>query len=77
MARVYRRQLANGLRIYVNNRLTQVVDPTYSMASSRHTSIEGLNVKTSRLVVAKTINVPLMMRPRRPRRSCKDIRASY
>jgi hypothetical protein len=59
MARVYRRHIAKGLRIYVNNRLTQAVDPTYAMASARHTSIEGLNVKTSRLVVAKTINVPL------------------
>lgn len=59
MARVYRRQIAKGLRIYINNRLTQAVDPTYSMASARHTSIEGLQIKTSRLVVAKTINVPL------------------
>lgn len=59
MARVYRRQIAKGLRIYINNRLTQAVDPTYSMANARHTSIEGLNVKTSRLVVPKTIHVPL------------------
>jgi hypothetical protein len=29
------------------------------MANARHTTIEGLNVKTSRLVVAKTIHVPL------------------
>jgi hypothetical protein len=59
MARVYRRHIAKGLRIYVNNRLTQAVDPTYAMANARHTSIEGLNVKTSRLVVPKTIQVPL------------------
>ncbi len=59
MARVYRRQIAKGLRIYVNNRVTQAVDPTYAMASARHTSIEGLKVKTSRLVVAKTIQIPL------------------
>lgn len=59
MARVYRRQIAKGLRIYINNRLTQAVDPTYSMPNARHTSIEGLNVKTSRLVVPKTIQVPL------------------
>jgi hypothetical protein len=59
MARVYRRQIAKGLRIYINNRLTQAVDPTYAMANARHTSIEGLNVKTSRLVVPKTIQVPL------------------
>jgi hypothetical protein len=59
MARVYRRQIARGLHIFINNRPTQAVDPTFAMASARHTSIEGLNVKTSRLVVAKTINVPL------------------
>jgi hypothetical protein len=59
MARIYRRQIARGLRIYINNRLTQAVDPTYAMANARHTSIEGLKVKTSRLVVAKTIQVPL------------------
>jgi hypothetical protein len=59
MARVYRRQIAKGLRIYINNRITQAVDPTYAMANARHTSIEGLKIKTSRLVVAKTIQVPL------------------
>ena len=59
MARVYRRQIAKGLRIYINNRPTQAVDPTYAMANARHTSIEGLNVKTSRLVVPRTIQVPL------------------
>lgn len=59
MARVYRRQIAKGLRIYINNRLTQAVDPTYAMANARHTTIQGLNVKTSRLVVPKTVQVPL------------------
>ncbi len=59
MARVYRRQIAKGLRIYINNRPTQAVDPTYSMANARHASIEGLNAKTSRLVVTKTVQVPL------------------
>jgi hypothetical protein len=59
MARVYRRHISRGLRLYVNNRLTQAVDPTYSMSSARHTIVEGLSAKTSRLIVAKTINVPL------------------
>lgn len=59
MARVYRRQIARGLRIYVNNRITQPVDPTYAMANARHTSTEGINVKTSRLIVPKTIQIPL------------------
>lgn len=57
-ARVYRRFIAKGLRLYVNNRLTEAVDPTYSMGNARHTRTEGLSVKTSRLVVPKTIQVP-------------------
>lgn len=59
MARVYRRQISAGLRVYVNNRVTQAVDPTYSMTSARHTSVEGLTVKTSRLVIPKTVQIPL------------------
>jgi hypothetical protein len=59
MARVYRRYIARGLRIYVNNRLTEAVDPTYSMPSARHATTEGLSAKTSRLVVARTILVPV------------------
>lgn len=59
MARVYRRQIAKGLRIYINNRITEAVDPTYSMATARHANVEGINVKTSRLVVAKTVQIPV------------------
>jgi len=59
MARVYRRQIAKGLRIYINNRLTEAVDPTYAMPNARHAGVEGLNVKTSRLVVPKTVQIPL------------------
>jgi hypothetical protein len=59
IARVYRRQISKGMRLYVNNRLTQAVDPTYSMPSARHTTVEGLGVKTSRLVVPKTVQIPL------------------
>lgn len=59
MARIYRRQISKGLRLYINNRLTQAVDPTYSMPSARHTTVEGLGVKTSRLVVPKTVQIPL------------------
>lgn len=59
MARIYRRQISKGLRLYVNNRLTEAVDPTYSMPNARHSKVEGLNVTTSRLVVPKTIQIPL------------------
>lgn len=53
MTRVYRRHIAKGLRIYVNNRLTQAVDPTYAMANARHTSIEGLNVISNSTILEK------------------------
>jgi Histidine kinase-, DNA gyrase B-, and HSP90-like ATPase len=43
MARVYRRQLGDGLKLYVNNRKVEPFDPTYSMPSARHASVEGLN----------------------------------
>jgi hypothetical protein len=59
MARIYRRQIAKGLRLYINNRLTDAVDPTFSMANARHSRIEELKVKTSRLVVPRTIQIPL------------------
>ncbi len=50
MARIYRRQLDKGLRLYVNNRRVEPFDPTYWMDSARHTRIEGLTEKRSRLV---------------------------
>jgi len=49
MARVYRRQLGDGLKLYVNNRRVEPFDPTYCMPSARHVSVEGLNEKFSRL----------------------------
>jgi hypothetical protein len=59
MARVYRRHLARGLRLYVNNRRIDSFDPTYSMPSARHTSIEGLTETTSRLFRKWEIQVPV------------------
>ena len=59
MSRVYRRAIAHGLRLYVNNRRVEAFDPTYSMASARHAQfLEGV-AKTSRLIVSKNIDVPL------------------
>ena len=55
---VYRRKIANGLRIFVNNRLVEAVDPTFSMSTARHTNhsaLEGVAAKTSRLVTSRTI----------------------
>lgn len=59
MARVYRRYIGDGLRLYVNNRLVEAVDPTYSMPNARHTKIDDLPVKNSRLVVAKKAEIRL------------------
>lgn len=57
MSRVYRRFLAQGIRLYVNNRLVEPFDPTYSMAAARHTRIPELTVKGSRVVFSKVIHV--------------------
>ena len=42
MARIYRRQLGNGLRLFVNNRRVEPFDPTYWMKNARHVSIHEL-----------------------------------
>jgi len=60
MARIYRRAIAGGLRLYVNNRRVQPFDPTYSMANARHTTLlpEGVP-STSRLVLSRPISIAL------------------
>jgi hypothetical protein len=58
---VYRRKITDGLRIFVNNRLVEASDPTFSMSTARHTrhpALEGVSAKTSRLVTTRTIQVP-------------------
>ena len=57
MSRVYRRFLVKGTKLYVNNRLVEPFDPTYSMAAARHTRIPEITVKESRLVFSKVIQV--------------------
>jgi histidine kinase/DNA gyrase B/HSP90-like ATPase len=59
MARIYRRFIAKGLRLFVNNRLVEAFDPTYWMSSARHTRIEGLDPKQSNLVGSWPISVPV------------------
>ena len=60
MARVYRRAIADGLRLYVNNRLVKAFDPTYSMASARHVQfLEDVESKTSRLIRGKPVEIPI------------------
>jgi hypothetical protein len=58
MARVYRRFIAKGVKLYINNRLVEAFDPTYSMPSARHVRLLDQSVtKHSRLIVAKQVKV--------------------
>jgi hypothetical protein len=61
MARVYRRFIAKGVRLYVNNRKVDAFDPTYFMVDARHTKyLEGLGISThSRLYLSKPIEIKI------------------
>lgn len=60
MARVYRRFIAKGRRLYVNNRLVEAFDPTYQMPTARHARfVEGLTETRSRLIFSKVVEVPV------------------
>jgi hypothetical protein len=59
MARVYRRAIATGLRLYVNNRLVEAFDPTYSMVNARHTRFLDGSTKQSQLIISKPVQVPV------------------
>ena len=50
MARIYRRQLGDGLELYINNRQIKPFDPTYWMQNARHTSLPDLRETRSRLI---------------------------
>jgi Histidine kinase-, DNA gyrase B-, and HSP90-like ATPase len=57
MGRVYRRLLAGGVTLYVNNRRVEIFDPTYWMPNARHTRIRDLPVTQSRLIDTKEVDV--------------------
>lgn len=59
MSRVYRRQIAGGLQLYVNNRVLEAFDPTYSMSKARHVRLLEIEPKVSRLSVPKTVKIPI------------------
>jgi hypothetical protein len=59
MSRVYRRPISAGLRLFVNNRLVEAFDPTYSMPNARHARLIELPTKTSRLLFAKPVDIPI------------------
>jgi hypothetical protein len=57
MARVYRRFLAKGLKLYINNCLVEPSDPTYAMSNARHAKIPDITVKQSKLIVSKRVKI--------------------
>jgi hypothetical protein len=57
MARIYRRHIASGLRLFINNRPVDPVDPTYFMPEARHTKVEGIHEKRSRIINSWAIEV--------------------
>ncbi len=59
MSRVYRKALGGGVRLYVNNKLLEPFDPTYSMNASRHTSIAELSDIPKRSKLIKVWQVPI------------------
>lgn len=56
MARVYRRAIGAGLRLFVNNRRVEASDPTYSMLNARHTRLD-ISPKQSRLILPKQVDI--------------------
>jgi hypothetical protein len=57
MGRIYRRLLAGGVTLYVNNRKVEIFDPTYWMPNARHTRIRDLSVTQSRLIDTKVVDI--------------------
>ncbi len=58
MARVYRRAIGAGLRLFVNNRRVEASDPTYSMPNARHARLD-IMPKQSRLILPKQVDIKL------------------
>jgi hypothetical protein len=59
MGRIYRRFIAKGVRLSVNNRPVEAFDPTYWLPSARHAKVEGLTETKSALVDSWTVQVPV------------------
>ena len=58
MARIYRRHLNSGQRLFVNNRRVRPFDPTYRMEEAVHPSISDLDEQQSRLIQAWKVAIP-------------------
>ena len=59
MARVYRRHISRGVKLYVNNRRIEAFDPTYSMSNARHIKFLDGTAQQSRLIIAKPAYIPI------------------
>ena len=59
MARVYRRNIAAGVKIYVNNRPLEAFDPTYAMPTARHNRFLEGEPKQSKLILSKSVDIRL------------------
>jgi hypothetical protein len=57
ISRVYRRAISQGLRLFINNRLVEAFDPTYSIASARHARFLDVPTKHSRLILSKSVDI--------------------
>jgi hypothetical protein len=61
MARVYRKKISGGLKLFINNRLVEAFDPTFWMEDARHIRIAGLGTTRSRLINCwNTIQIPII-----------------
>jgi histidine kinase/DNA gyrase B/HSP90-like ATPase len=61
MARVYRKKISEGLKLFINNRLVEAFDPTFWMGDARHIRIAGLGTTRSRLINSwHTIQIPII-----------------
>lgn len=60
MGRVYRRQIAAGIKIYVNNRRVEAFDPTFWMEDARHWKLAELTTKRSRLFNTYPVEIPVI-----------------
>lgn len=58
-ARIYRRQLAKGLRLYVNNRMIEPFDPTYTLEQARHSKIIEISGTRTQVVRVWTPEIPI------------------
>lgn len=57
MARIYRKLLAGGRSLFVNNREVEPFDPMYYIPSARHVKIPDIKETQSRLVHSTTVRI--------------------